>query len=266
MNPEYIIYRLKTWFDDYAKGFYSEDPFVTKNIDLKKEHTLKVCEAIIEIGKSMHLSSEDLCLAEASALLHDIGRFEQFKRYRTFLDYKSEDHAALGVKVIRDNNVLQDIEPGMANIILRAVEYHNRADLPEGENHRSLFFMKLLRDAKKIDILRVVTDYYQNGGPNRNPSIELDLPDINRISDSVCTALMRGKTAQMSELRTLNDFKLLQIGWVYDINFPMTFRIIREKGYLPKILDTISLRSDSVMEAYNRAYAHLEKNLEVSRV
>ncbi|MBN2062538.1 MAG: HD domain-containing protein [Deltaproteobacteria bacterium] len=260
MNPQFVIRRLKNWFEAYVKGFYSDDPFIQKNMDLKAEHTLRVCEAILDIGRTLNLSSEDLCLAEVSALLHDIGRFEQFERYRTFSDYRSEDHAALGVKVIEGHHVLQDLEPDMANIILRAVEYHNRAALPEGEDDRALFFMKLLRDADKIDILRVVTDYYQNGGPDRNPSIELGLPDIDKVTDSVCSVLLRGKTAQMSKLKTLNDFKLLQIGWVYDMNFPRSFQIVRERRYLEKILDTISLRSDLVMEVYNRASAYLEQN------
>ncbi|MBL7226115.1 MAG: HD domain-containing protein [Desulfobacteraceae bacterium] len=45
-------------------------------MDLKADHTSRVCEAIVNIGRSLDLSREDLCLAEAAALLHDIGRFE----------------------------------------------------------------------------------------------------------------------------------------------------------------------------------------------
>ena len=186
MNAQDILPELKTWFKDYTRGFSSDDPVVQEGMNLKTDHTRRVCNAIVNIGESLDLSREDLCLAEASGLLHDIGRFEQYSRYRTFSDYRSEDHAALGVKVIKTNKILHRLESAIAQIILRAVEYHNRATLPVGEEERCLFFLKLLRDADKVDIWRVVTDYYRNAGNNRNHTLELDLPDGPGISDSVC--------------------------------------------------------------------------------
>ena len=132
MNAQTILPRLKAWFEDYICLFSSEDAIVQENVDLKKDHTLKVCETILDIGGSLDLSRDDLCIAEAAALLHDIGRFEQYKKYRTFSDYRSEDHAALGVRVIKDNQVLRGLEPVTYEIIVRLVGYHNRASLPEG--------------------------------------------------------------------------------------------------------------------------------------
>ena len=257
MNPDIIFQGLKTWFKEYVLQFSSDDPIVQESMDLKKEHTWRVCEAITDIGRSLNLSQDDLCVAESAALLHDIGRFEQFKRYRTFADYKSEDHAALGVKIIQANQVLRDFEPAVARLITQAVKYHNRATLPAGEEKRCLFFLKLLRDADKVDIWRVVTDYYKNAGHNRNKVIELDLPDNPEISNSVYNALMNGKLVQMDDLKTLNDFKMLQIGWIYDINFPRTFQIIKENKYLEMLRDALPKTSTRVEEVYERARTYL---------
>jgi hypothetical protein len=228
-------------------------------MDLKAEHTRRVCEAILDIGGTLDLSGEELCLAEASALLHDVGRFEQYTRYRTFADYKSEDHAALGVKVLQAEGPLGRAESTTADMILRLVENHNRASLPSGKNGRFLFFLKLLRDADKVDIWRVVTDYYREAGETRNNTIELDLPDINRVSEPVYEALMQGRIAQMTDLETLQDFKLLQIGWVYDVNFPRTFQIVRDKRYLEAIRDALPRESLRIEAVYDRALAHLER-------
>jgi len=41
-----------------------------------------------------------LAFAEVIAWLHDIGRFEQFDRYRTFADAESENHAQIALRVI----------------------------------------------------------------------------------------------------------------------------------------------------------------------
>jgi putative nucleotidyltransferase with HDIG domain len=260
MNPQSILPRLRDWFEDYVTQFSSDDPIVQENMDLKAEHTRRVCEAIVNIGASLDLSREDLCLAEVSALLHDIGRFEQYRRYSTFSDYRSEDHAALGVKIIQANRVMHGLEPAVADIVVQVVRYHNRAALPVGEEERCLFFLKMLRDADKIDIWRVVTDYYQNAGNKRNRTIELGLPDVDGVSGPVYESLMNGKIAQVADLKTLNDFKLLQIGWVYDINFPRTFQTVRENGYLEIIRDALPQKSIRAAEIYERARAYLEGN------
>ena len=260
MNAKAILPKLKAWFEDYIRQFSSEDPIVQKSMNLKAEHTRRVCDVIMDIGGTLDLSMDDLCMAKACGLLHDIGRFQQYIRYRTFSDYKSEDHAALGVEVIKANRVLNGLTPAIADIIVRVVRYHNRALLPVGEGNRCLFFLKLLRDADKVDIWRVLTDYYQNAGETRNPTIEMELPDIDQVSDPVYEALMNGKIAQVADLRTLNDFKLFQIGWIYDVNFPRTFQIVREKVYLELIRDALPQRSVRATEIYKRARAYLERN------
>lgn len=257
MKARRVLTGLKDWFAGYVGRFSSDDPVVQENMDLKRDHTLRVCEEILDIGGSLDLSDEDLCVAEICALLHDIGRFDQYRRYRTFSDYRSEDHAKLGVKIIRDENILDELEPVTAEMITWAVGHHNRAALPPGQE-RFLFFLKLLRDADKADIWHVVTDYYENSGDKRNQTIELDLPDTKSISGPIYKALMRGELAQMRDLRTLNDFKALQIGWIYDVNFLRTFQIVRERGYLEKIRDAFTPGSLHAGEIYVRAREYLD--------
>ncbi|MBN1566567.1 MAG: HD domain-containing protein [Acidobacteria bacterium] len=255
--------RVENWFKQYVRRFDSEDPAVQENIDLKAEHTRKVCEAIRDIGKSLDLCEEDLCLAEICALLHDIGRFEQYSRYKTFADSRSENHALLGVRIIQDSGILDVLDVSAAGLIVRAVECHNRARLPEEEPERTLFFIKLLRDADKVDIWRVVTEYYRSSGNNRNRTIELDLPDDDFVSDPVYESLMNGQIVQMTDIRTLQDFKLLQIGWIYDLNFQRTFQIVRERKYIEAIRDALPRNSCRIKESYERARAHLERNCSI---
>jgi len=266
MDVQTILLKLKDWFEDYTSGFYSDEPMVQQNMMLKVEHTRRVCEAILMIGGSLDLSSENLSIAETCALLHDIGRFEQYKRYRTFLDHKSIDHAALGADVIQNLHVLDGIEPEMAEMIVRTVRFHNRAALPENQTSRGFLFLKLLRDADKVDIWRVVTEYYHRSGNQRNRSIELDLPDAPQVSDAVYDALMNKTLVQISDLKTLTDFKLLQMGWVYDLNFPMTFRIVREKKFLESIRDALPTSSSRVQEIYKLVQAHVAENAFQSKI
>jgi len=254
-----VLTKLKDWFAAYVGRFSSDDPVVQESMDLKKAHTLRVCDAIVDIGKSLNLSAADLCLAEICALLHDIGRFDQYRRYRTFSDQHSEDHARLGMRVIKEENILDGFVPATRDLILWAVGHHNRAVLPPSEE-RPLLFLKLLRDADKVDIWHVVTDYYANAGNNRSRTIELDLPDTGTVSEPIYRALLRGELAKTTDLRTLNDFKALQIGWVYDLNFPRTFQIVRERKYLEKIRDAFTAGTPCAEEIYTHARHYLERN------
>jgi len=229
------LQNIESWFEHYVSQFKSSDPIYTQNIELKKDHTFRVCDEIIRLGESLDLNSQELNLAQVMALLHDVGRFEQYDRYRTFNDFKSEDHAQLSLKVINQEQVLKEIDPTSQKLIICAVSYHNRASLPSHETAPCLFFSKLLRDADKLDILFVVTEYYRNQDKNSNESLELELPNIPQISDEVFKDIISGKIVNAKNIQNLNDFKLLQMAWVYDLNFPLTYKLVKERQYLEKI-------------------------------
>ena len=120
------------------------------------------------------------------------------------------------------------------------------------------FFTKLLRDADKLDIWRVVTDYYHQNNGERNEAIEIGLPDTPGISRDVYQDLVGGRIVDFTHLKNLNDFKLLQLGWIYDINFIPTFQCIQKKGYLEKIHDVLP-KSEEVEEVFSATQSYLDK-------
>ena len=262
MNIKKALHQLTIWFEQYVKEFSSTDPDAQENIDLKKEHTYRVRATIQDIGKSIDLSEEDICLAEACALLHDIGRFEQHKKYGTFLDSKSENHGALGVRILRKYKVLKNFTLATQKIIIRSVGCHNLSFIPEKNNNEWILFLKLLRDADKIDILYVVTEYYKNSVNRRNKVLELDLPDSDIISDAVYERISKGHIALLKDLRTLNDFKLYQMGWVYDLNFSRSLEIIKERRYLEMIRNSLPKSSQKAEEIFYITQAYLDGKLD----
>ncbi|HDQ45859.1 MAG TPA: HD domain-containing protein [bacterium] len=256
MTFEQIQY-LEKWFDQHVRGFDGEDPDVSENIRLKVTHTVKVREACRRIAKSLRLGEGDRLLAEACGLMHDVGRFEQYARFKTFVDAKSVDHAELGASLLEKESVLDSLRPGERHVIIRAVRYHNRLSLFLNDSPRVLFFTKLLRDADKIDIYRVVTDYYRTAHVRRNEAIQLDLPDTPEISGQVIADIHAKRLVKKAHLRTLNDFKLLQMAWVYGFNFAETCRIVRGRGYLEKIRQTLP-DTDEVERLYQTLLSDLK--------
>ncbi len=243
---------LKKWFDDYVNGYCADDPVVNRSIILKKDHTLRVCRNIKMLGNKLNISGQDMILAEVIALLHDIGRFEQFAVYGTFKDATSVNHAQLGLKVIRQHHLLSAWDTREQEIVIAAVAHHNVAVLPKDKDGATLFFMKLIRDADKLDIWKVVTDYYLNRDRGRNKTLELDLSDGPEYSQKVLLALSEQKIVQINELKTLNDFKLLQLSWVYDLNFSFSFETLLEHGYIDRIAASLP-KTDEIVSMVKQA-------------
>ncbi|RLC29045.1 MAG: HD family phosphohydrolase [Deltaproteobacteria bacterium] len=255
---------LKKDYIRYVSGFRTDDPRFNRNITMKEKHSLRVCREILDIGASLGLDAHRLFVAEVCALFHDIGRYEQFRKYGTFVDMKSENHARLGVKIIRENRMLDRLVPEDREVVLSAVENHNKLRVADTLNPEERFFAELLRDADKIDIWRVVLAHYTSEDGDGLDSIELGLPDLPEVSDDICRDLLAGNMVTATRMSSLNDFKLLQMGWVYDLNFRRSFEIVRERGYIGKIYETMP-QTARINRIYRRIEAYLKEKTASSK-
>jgi hypothetical protein len=246
--------QLKKWFLKYTDSFLSDLNADRENILLKKEHTLRVCS-------NMALICADLCendqiIGLATALLHDVGRFEQLKRYGTFSDSKSEDHAALGVRIIKEQNILNSLDPIERQLIITAVENHNKAVITDGLSERTLQICKRLRDAEKLDIWKVVLGYYEQGLEKDNPTVVHNLPAGKDLSFPVYEALKQQHIISYSMIETIVDIKVVQMGWIFDINTDKALSLTAERGYLEAIYKTLPQT-----ERINHLYQIMKKYL-----
>jgi hypothetical protein len=249
---------LKKGFAEYAESFKKGEKEFDRHIDLKLDHTYEVCSCIKSIGESLMLSEDKMNIAETIALFHDSGRFEQYLKYGTFNDAKSENHGALAVKIMREENFLDGVDEKTADLIFFAVGNHNALDLPADEREEFIFFTKLIRDADKLDIYRVVTDFYEEMEENPSSAVTLDLSIDGDISEWIYEELLAGRKISMRKLKTLNDFKMLQIGWIFDINFSRTLELIKERGYMKSIFSKLP-KNKEVLRVYECVSQYLEE-------
>lgn len=230
--------RLKDWFDAYTQAFLSGDPALDSPLTLKIEHTSRVCENIRQLSRSLALSAERVHLAEAIALFHDLGRFEQYRQYQTFNDRRSVNHAIKGVDVLTHADILELLPDDEKPILIDAVRFHNAPTLPDGHVSDSIVFMRLIRDADKLDIWKVFADYYRQDEPP-NPAIVQHLADLPTWEQKIVEAILQKRTARFCHMKTLNDFKLLQLSWVFGLHFSATTILARERGDLKAIASTL---------------------------
>ena len=136
-------------FQEYLSAYDAKD----EKIKLKRVHTFCVVKAAEYITTREKISEEDKELALLIALLHDIGRFEQLKKYNSY-DDNIMDHAKFGVQVLFEEGKIRDfIETDKYDEIIReAIYWHSAYQLPEMKDERILLHCKLIRDADKLDI------------------------------------------------------------------------------------------------------------------
>ncbi|BBO66832.1 metal-dependent phosphohydrolase [Desulfosarcina alkanivorans] len=225
---------LKSWFADYARSFLTGEAAADSPLVLKIDHTARVCENICQLGRAIHLTRGQMRIAEAIGLLHDVGRFAQYTRYGTFNDRQSANHAALGIDVLKAAGVLKDLSADDTDTIIDAVRFHNAPALPRNRPPESLVFMRLIRDADKLDIWKVFADYYRFD-QHPEPAIVQHLPDTPAWDEAIVKAIARKQMAGFQHMKNLNDFKLLQLSWVFDLHFQETFVQAQKRGDLDAI-------------------------------
>ena len=98
------IKKSKDEFMKYTNNYDIEN----ENIERKIYHSLRVMEISKKIATNMGLENEKIELATLIGLLHDIGRFEQFKIYQTYSDLESIDHGDLGADILKQNNFIRN--------------------------------------------------------------------------------------------------------------------------------------------------------------
>lgn len=231
MKRKYLS--LRDFFISYVNQFEMDDSEDQENIDLKIRHSYRVCEEMENIIEDFELSGDEFYLAKIIALFHDIGRFKQYKEYKTFSDYKSEDHGELGVQVLEENGLMADFSPEHQKIVISAIRLHNNPELPDDNE---LFFAKLIRDADKLDIFNLFKEKYEK----ENEETELiKLDHRPEISDHIYEKLKNKELIKYDNLETVNDLKLMQMTWIYDINFSKTLDIIKERKYIETIYNSM---------------------------
>ena len=222
--------KVRQEFSSYVSAYDVSDPKIALKI-LHTEHVADLCDAISD---SLHLGEEDKNIAWVCGMLHDIGRFEQVRRYGTFFDRKSVNHAAFGADLLFKEGLIRRFiaDTSGDSLIEKTIRLHNVYALPDELSDRERMFCHILRDADKIDIMRV--------------NCETPLPEIynlpeeefrtSAISDEVFADAMRGLNVNREHSKTAADYVVGHICFVYGLVYPESIRQAAEQGYLRKML------------------------------
>ena len=244
--------RVKEQFASYTRNYDPED---TK-IALKIAHTYRVADNCEQIAKSIGLTDEEVEFAWLSGMLHDIGRFEQVKRYNTFIDSESVDHAEFGADLLfGEEGLISDYIDdrdwdAMLEIVIRQ---HNKYRMDETISGKTLVFCNILRDADKVDIFRV--------------NVETPMEEIYNVTEDVLltSGVSEKVMEQVRERHAINrdimdspaEHLIGHIALTFELVYEKSRELAKEQGYVLKMFE-FPTRNESTKRALKESLSILE--------
>lgn len=223
--------------------------FDLTNFDLERKyrHSYRVMKLIEQLARSLKLSEEDVTLACIIGILHDIGRFEQLKETDSYDDSKFE-HADFGVHYLKKSHFLEQchVPDAWHSIIFTAIQLHNKYQIPEHLDEKTLLFTKLIRDADKIDILRL--------------ALEKNHESTGEIRKQVIDEFYQKKQIHILPDFSKKEFVLVRLGFFYDLNFRKSFELVKEDDFLNKYYERLN-RPEELKCYFDFSHDYLEQQL-----
>lgn len=230
-------------FDKYVGTFDLND----KNIRLKYNHSYRVSELSKKYAKLLHFADEEILLAEVIGLLHDIGRFEQIKKYNSYDDSNNMDHADYGVFLLFEKGLIKDFWKNEKDyeLIKFAIKNHNKLTIPFIDDERIMKFAKLIRDVDKLDIIYIYAFL---------DDAEFNVSD-EPISKSVIDDIKSHRVVERINRKNINNEIALSFAYAFDINNNV---VIEE--FIKNIEKFYSkLNSDIFSDIFKEVYDYLKK-------
>lgn len=248
--------KIKKAFAEYVRKYDETDD----KIRLKIEHTYRVANLCEVIAESIHLTQNECDIAWLTGMLHDVGRFEQLRRYGTFVDSISIDHAQFGAKLLFEEGLIREfIEDASEDTLLRnAVYYHSVFELPKDLDERTKVFCDILRDADKIDIMKVNIDYPLEEIYN----VTTQELKSSQVSPEVMQSFEEEKTTLRALKKTAVDYVAGHLSLVYGLVYPKSRQIIMDNGYLERLLHFQSdnpVTKEQFEQIKERVYEYMNK-------
>lgn len=255
------LIRLSTdWFNKYYETFTELSENHQRIFEIKKEHSLRVADIALLLSDKLEWADDDKKLTFLIGILHDIGRFSQMLEFNTFSDEKSVDHAERAITVIKESGLLETLNISNKEPVFAAILNHNKFKIQDGLTGQQLLHSKLIRDADKLDIYRVLADYYSKRNGDINHTLTWELQKGTVVSPAVAKEILSGKMVSKKNLVSEIDVKIMQLSWVYDLNFRPTFEYLMKHRYLENVYNSMP-KNDLVIEIYRKIKVFTENKI-----
>ena len=242
------ITKAKKAFKEYIQNYDINNP----KVKLKIAHIERTADIAKKTAESLNLEKEDIELAELIGLLHDIGRFEQIKRYNTFVDHLSENHAELGVNILFKENLIRKFieDDKYDKIIELAIINHNKDknDITKNTTEKEDLHIKLIRDSDKTDIIYLLTF------EDKKAAWEKEDLSEEVFTEEIYREFIEDKNIFYPNMKTCADRLIGHFAFVYDFNYEYGLKTIYENKYYTNIYSRFNFNSKRTEEQFENIY------------
>ena len=251
------IMRAKKEFKNYIQNYDCHD----YKIQLKIAHMYRVSESSKKIAENLKLSKEEIYLAELIGLLHDIGRFEQIKRYHTFNDSISINHGELGIQILFKDGLIRNFikEENYDKIIYLAIINHNKnqSKLSKDVTEKEKLHMKIIRDSDTLDIL------YLNLKKETNNKELYGKEDISKdkLSNEIYLEFMENKELNYKNIKTAADTVVAKYMYIWNMNYAYSLKQVYDNRYVDILYDKYKFKDSDTETKLKNIYDETKQYL-----
>jgi len=220
-------------FREYAASFTGTSALCDENIGLKVDHTLRVTAEMRRLCAAEKIPARLAGPATYTALLHDISRFSQFRQSGSFNDAESFDHGDRSAEIAAAEGWVSDLDHHTAEAVLTAVCWHNKPTVPAELSPDAMTLTRLVRDADKLDIFKVVLEYLDDP---RNPAVTFSLDPDAGVTPAIAEAIAAGRQVAHRDMRSAADFVAAKLLWPFDLNFGWSRREFLKRDYIGRLM------------------------------
>lgn len=235
------IQKARVAFKEFINKYDNQED---KGFNLKAVHTYYVSRNAKELATKLNLSDEDINLAELIGLLHDIGRFEEIKIMSGFNSVEF-NHATYASKMLFEDNLIRSFidDDKYDDIIKNAIENHNKLNIDNDLDDRSLLHARIIRDADKLDNYRVkkeekIEEIFA-GRVNSKEEIE-----ESEISNKVYETVLSKKCVDIHDRVFPLDYWICVLAFTFDLYFKETLQIVKDNNYIDILVDRFDYKND----------------------
>lgn len=238
-------------FKKYVEQFDSDNEMIA----MKISHSYHVAELAKILGKRLELTEEEINLVKTIGLLHDIGRFVQYEKTKSYNAATTKiDHGKVATDYLFKEEHIQDfaIPEKYYSIVETAIYNHNKLEIEEDLTEEELFYVHLTRDVDKIDIFRQEATI-------ENKSL------IEQISPKVKEAFFEHHLINIKEIKTKSDETLVELAYVFDIHFQESYTLLKDTDNLELYLSVIEVNKgleDEFESIKKEVRTYLEERIE----
>ena len=249
--------KVKNVFKKYTDNYDTSD----EKIKLKVDHTYRVAALSERIARSLGLGDDDTNLAWLIGMLHDIGRFEQIKRFHSF-EPGTMDHAMYGADILfgPEQMIRRFVkDSSFDQLICVAIAKHSDFKLEGIEDKRTLLHARLIRDADKLDNCRVKLE------ESMETLLDMDEKTVGAspISPKVWESCKAEESVLSADRKTGMDYWMSYLALYFDINFLETYQIIKEQDYIRRIAERVPYSREDTKEKVAYTVKKLEEKMNI---